>query len=572
MLRQAFEMIVTRPWLRIGVAVALIIAGLAPVGAPILSDNGWLAGPAEQTAEALTGTKPAAQPFVYRLSTGPSDATRIYRSDDGSQTWHEVAAIPQQVVQVEAVQDSGGLVFARSPQAIWISENGGTSWSRTTDLPSRPLSMVLVAGTPGLVFVGTESAGLLRSNDSGTSWQAVESSVLAGGGTAPVSVTALAINPVDEQIIYAATGVWLGTSQAHFTPLGVYASVDGGRQWFEMVHFPLGAAPVERLSPTPGAPLAVSVTDATGTHQVALRLDPDLLAALDDGDPGRRAAAARAIGLIGDRAALPALQRHLLDSNILAGDRIAEAIGLLGDATAVPSLVNALNSGDEAIQARSAYALGLLRAGEAVPELKRVLLTGGPMAQRGAAQALAAIGTSDAVAALLVPLGDVEMTPARHAAMAGLEVANTSAAGPLTAALKAPDPVLRANAAEALGWLRPATAAPALARALTDSEAAVRAQAAWALGEIGTPEARAALASALRSGQDTSTRDATSLALARAETTARGGRAQAIAPADALLGALTQVPASRWSFMVLAIALAVLLLWLGPHQVQPRRS
>ncbi len=72
---------------------------------------------------------------------------------------------------------------------------------------------------------------MVRSNDGGASWQPVDSAVLSGGYVAPLAVTALAIDPEDEQIIYAATNIWLGTNTAHLTPLGVAVSVDGGRQW-----------------------------------------------------------------------------------------------------------------------------------------------------------------------------------------------------------------------------------------------------------------------------------------------------------------------------------------------------
>ncbi len=117
--------------------------------------------------------------------------------------------------------------------------------------------MAVALGTPGLVFVGTESRGLLRSNDGGASWQPVDSTVLSGGHAAPLAVTALAIDPEDEQIVYAATNIWLGTNTAHLTPLGVAVSVDGGRQWLQLSHALFGDAPLQRLEPVAGQPLAV---------------------------------------------------------------------------------------------------------------------------------------------------------------------------------------------------------------------------------------------------------------------------------------------------------------------------
>ena len=99
MMRRWFQAIVMRPWARIALAVALIIAGLAPVGAPILSDNSWRRSPAQ--AETAVGV---AAPFIYRW-TASGETTQVFRSDDGGQSWHAVAAIPQPIAQIDAVHE-----------------------------------------------------------------------------------------------------------------------------------------------------------------------------------------------------------------------------------------------------------------------------------------------------------------------------------------------------------------------------------------------------------------------------------------------------------------------------------
>ena len=76
---------------------------------------------------------------------------------------------------------------------------------------------------------------------------------------APFAVTALAIDPEDEQIVYAATNVWLGTNTAHLTPLGVAVSVDGGRQWLQLSRAQLGDTP--RATPGTGRRPAVDGRD-----------------------------------------------------------------------------------------------------------------------------------------------------------------------------------------------------------------------------------------------------------------------------------------------------------------------
>lgn len=555
--------LIATPWIRILLAAGLLLVGLAPIGVPILSESSWRQ-PATPAQAAV-----AAQPFVYDWNVAADGTTHVRRSDDGGKSWHEVAGIPQTVKELTAVRGDEQEIFARSDTAIWVSQDGGSTWERST-LPSRPMAMAVSNNTPGLVFAGTESLGLLRSNDSGAHWQPVDSGVLAGGGAGPLSVSALAINPDDEQIVYAASGLWLGTSQVRFSPLGVSVSVDGGRHWLQMAQAALDDSLVKALRPVAGKPLSVWVIDASGSHAVEMKLTSEMLAMLDDTDPGVRASAARVIGLLGDRSALPVLASHLRDTNPIAGQEIAVAIGRMNDNSAVPQLQAALGSKDEAVRARAATALGMLRVEPAVPALAQMLRSDGPLAQRSAAEALAAIATPDAVSALMAPLRDAELTSARQAAMAGLEQAGQVAAAPLAAALADKDAVVRRNAAELLGYLRPASATDQLALAINDPDPTVRTEAAWALGELGTPQAQRALAQSLAAEKDAATRDATRSALARAESLA-GSQAPAGSPGESLISALSEIPASRWTFLALFAVLAGAILLLGPRERQTGR-
>jgi HEAT repeat protein len=481
-----------------------------------------------------------------------------------------MAAIPVPVRELVAVAGNEQVVYARAERAIWVSEDAGATWSLAAPLPSRPVSLAVTGDKTGNVFVGTESMGLLRSNNRGKSWLSLDSSAFLSGGAAPLGVTALAINPEDQQIVYAAPGFWLGTREARFNPLGLFASVDGGAHWSAIAPAALGAAPIEKIEPIAGKPLAAVVTDAKGSARYEMGLSDALLASLDDPNPGMRAAAARTIGLVGDRAALPVLLAHLQrDTDILTGEQIGEAIGRLGDQSAVPALLEALGSRDEAVQSRSAYALGWLGSEEAVPLLARTLETAGPMAQRRAAEALAAVGTPEAIDALKAPLANSEMTAARNAAMIGLEKAGDRAVDSLTQALSDDNAVLRMNAAEMLGWLKAGRATPALSRALADPIAEVRVQAGWSLGEIGSSEARRALANALRSESDAGVRQVLQSALALTEEPARES-ATTPAWAAGLPSVMATIPVGRWAFMVLATALAVFLLLSGSRRAQVR--
>ena len=200
--------------------------------------------------------------------------------------------------------------YARQTDGIWFSDDAGISWAQAGALPSRPLALAAAGqtsspGTPSPVFVGTESRGLLRSDDRGVSWQPVDSEALTRGNAAPLAVTAVAIDPEDEQIVYAATNIWLGTNPAHLTPLGVAVSVDGGRQWLQLSTALLSDAPLQRLEPVAGRPLTVVTVNRTGSYTVSLMMSPELQGLLQGSNPAVRASAARAIELLGNPAPLP---------------------------------------------------------------------------------------------------------------------------------------------------------------------------------------------------------------------------------------------------------------------------
>lgn len=557
----------SRQWLRISLAVVVLMLGMAPVGLPILSDANWRSS-AGLGAEARSGDAAA---FRYQWGVEPGGETRVERSDDGGETWHRVAALPAAVRELEAVGGQESTVFARSDDALWVSEDGGETWARSNALTSRLTAMAVSHRNPGLIYAGTESSGLLRSNDSGATWQPVGGSDLLLGGSGAMSVGDVALNPDDEQIVYAATGVWLGTSSVRLAPLGVFMSVDGGREWFVMERASLGAEMVLGLEPVAGSPALVRVHDASGERVTSLVLAGGLRNALEADSPVRRAAAARAIALVGDRSALTALVARLDDPDPIAGERIVEAIAALGGREHLPALREALRSDDEAVRARAAHGIGLMGDADSVDELSEVLHSHAPMAARQAAEALGAIGSPEALDTLVGALGDGDSEATRHVALIGLTKAGQTATAPLEVALSSDDTTLRTNAAQALGWLKSAAAMDALIAALDDPDARVRSEAAWALGELGTDKARIALARATESETDADARRAAEAALARAELTA-GKITESIRPDLIILRLLSQTTPTRWTAFALGVILALALLFAPPAPLRHHRA
>src|SRR5512140_1573412 len=78
MLRRWMLGLSERRWLRIALAVALLVIGLAPVGAPILSDNAF-----RQALRPAGVVQDNNASFAYRWLTQADGTSRIQRSQAG---------------------------------------------------------------------------------------------------------------------------------------------------------------------------------------------------------------------------------------------------------------------------------------------------------------------------------------------------------------------------------------------------------------------------------------------------------------------------------------------------------
>lgn len=88
---------------------------------------------------------------------------------------------------------------------------------RITDIAINP-------AVPTTMYVGAASGGILKTTDNGASWQNVFTD-------APViSIGALALDPVNDQVLYAGTGE-ANASSYSFIGNGIYKTTDGGQNW-----------------------------------------------------------------------------------------------------------------------------------------------------------------------------------------------------------------------------------------------------------------------------------------------------------------------------------------------------
>jgi HEAT repeat protein len=217
----------------------------------------------------------------------------------------------------------------------------------------------------------------------------------------------------------------------------------------------------------------------------------------------------------------------LKSTDVSVRRRATEELARLREPRSTPALIVAMSDQDPGVRAGAARALGLLRVPDGVKELTRVLREDPePQVRQSAAVALGFIGDGSAGGPLAAALSDGDAAT-RLAAVQALSTLRSPAGVPaLTESLKSPSQPLRRAAALALGEIGDASAAPALRPLLKDADPAVQGAAAQALGRLGdkdkgtlstlkqwlkkspSPELRLAAAQALARAGDRSGRDA----------------------------------------------------------------
>ncbi|MBX3054165.1 MAG: exo-alpha-sialidase [Caldilineaceae bacterium] len=136
--------------------------------------------------------------------------------------------LDEPVQQVVADSTGTGMAFVRTEWNLYRAEELGLRWQLIDNLPS-PATAIVIAGTPSTAYVGTASSGVVKSSD-GITWQSANQ----GLGYTPGSqlyISALANDPLQPNVIYAATNLIFGSANAHITPVALAMSYDAGGNW-----------------------------------------------------------------------------------------------------------------------------------------------------------------------------------------------------------------------------------------------------------------------------------------------------------------------------------------------------
>lgn len=113
-------------------------------------------------------------------------------------------------------------------------------------------------------------------------------------------------------------------------------------------------------------------------------------AALTDGSPRVRAAAARELGEVGDEMSIPLIQPLLFDSELEVREAAIEAIAGIGGARAAWTLGLALSDADPDLREAAVYALGRVGGRTAIDLVRPALHDESRLVRAAAAEVLAA--------------------------------------------------------------------------------------------------------------------------------------------------------------------------------------
>jgi photosystem II stability/assembly factor-like uncharacterized protein len=153
----------------------------------------------------------------------------VYKSEDAGLTWRLVSAgLPSEDVAALAFShDDPPTLYAAVGSDIFASADHGASWSQQAQGVGnyRGFGRMRVAPGDGRVLYGvTVIEGAFRSDNGGHNWLPA-SDGLPKDSNGSLNAQSLAIDPTDADVVY------LGTGWGPFHGNGVYKSTDGGETW-----------------------------------------------------------------------------------------------------------------------------------------------------------------------------------------------------------------------------------------------------------------------------------------------------------------------------------------------------
>lgn len=148
------------------------------------------------------------------------------------QDWSATTGVPLTSISAFATasQNQNKIVMAVR-RDLYVSNDGGQTFEqRVGVLPSQVNTLAISPANEAVLYAGVDGMGFFTSENDGLTWNASNTGIGVTPG-ARFGITAITINPNDADNMYIAAGVWMGTSQVTWYPLGVLETRNGGTSW-----------------------------------------------------------------------------------------------------------------------------------------------------------------------------------------------------------------------------------------------------------------------------------------------------------------------------------------------------
>ena len=206
--------------------------------------------------------------------------TAVSQEDNPRRRWeyfYQQRAYPFDRIPAGALQAARRQAVARWPAQFAPGASFASHWTsigptqiiQSTNLNSsgRLTAIAVHPTNSSIIYIGGAQGGVWKTTDGGTSWSALTDIQCS------LAMGALAIDPVDPNIIYAATGEQHFSSDSYYG-CGVLRSLDGGATWTQLgaifFDFPSGGATISRIVIDPRTAGSATTTTVLAASNFAL--------------------------------------------------------------------------------------------------------------------------------------------------------------------------------------------------------------------------------------------------------------------------------------------------------------
>jgi len=126
------------------------------------------------------------------------------------------------------------VVYVATRRNLTVTRDAGKTWTTLPNtLPGLTNSLVVSPVSPLTVYAGVDGMGMYKSMDGGREWNAINNGLNVPAGARYI-VSAITIDPTEPQRLVISTGVMLGAGKVEFVPTQLMLSNDGGATWSVM--------------------------------------------------------------------------------------------------------------------------------------------------------------------------------------------------------------------------------------------------------------------------------------------------------------------------------------------------